>query len=276
MALAGRMTSARRPLAIGWFSTGRGEGSLGLLQAALDAMDSGRLKARLKFVFCNREKGQAAGSDRFLELVASRGVPLVALSSQRFRREHGSRPWAELREDFDRAAIELLKPFQPDLVVNAGYMLIAPLLCRAYRMVNLHPARPGGPKGTWQQVIWELIESGATESGAMVHLVTPEVDEGPAVSFCLFPLRGVGFDALWADVQGRPVAELKESPGEELPLFKGIRQAGLVRERPLLVETLRAIADGEIELADAGKGSPVDLTSQVEGAAALLLSPPRE
>ena len=65
------------PLKIGWFSTGRGEGSLGLLQSALDAIDSGDLPAELAFVFVNRVKGQTKRTDRFLELVQSHGIPLI-------------------------------------------------------------------------------------------------------------------------------------------------------------------------------------------------------
>lgn len=257
-----------QPLQLGWFSTGRGEGSRGLLLAVLDAIDAGALKARIEFVFCNREKGQAEGSDLFIALVQSRGIPLVSFSSQRFRKEHGGRPWAELREDFDRAAMDLLKQYSPDVSVNAGYMLIAPLLCRAHRMINLHPALPGGPAGTWQHVIWELISKQAVESGAMVHVVTEEVDGGPVLSFCRFPLRESAFDPLWGEVQGRAVAELIKSPGEALPLFRAIRQAGVFRERPLLVQTLVAIADGRLDVAKAGTKPPVDLTRDIERAVA--------
>lgn len=253
-------------LRLGWFSTGRGEGSRGLLLAALDAIDTGGVDARLEFVFCNRENGQAEGSDQFLALVRARGIPLVAFSSQRFREEHGGRPWADLREDYDRAAIELLRPYQPDVSVNAGYMLIAPVLCRVHRMINLHPALPGGPAGTWQQVIWELIARRANESGAMVHVVTEELDAGPVISFCRFPVRGSGLDQLWVEAEARPVAELKKAPGEGLPLFKAIRQAGIVRERPLLVQTLVAIAEGRLSVAGAGTRPAADLTEGVERA----------
>ena len=69
------------PLRLGWFSTGRGEGSRGLLTAALDAIDSGRLNAQIEFVFVNRERGQHEGTDRYMDLVESRGIPLVTLSS---------------------------------------------------------------------------------------------------------------------------------------------------------------------------------------------------
>jgi folate-dependent phosphoribosylglycinamide formyltransferase PurN len=252
------------PLRLGWLSTGRGEGSFGLLKATLDAIDSGDLNARVEFVFCNRERGQAAGSDRFMAFVEERGIPLITLSSRRFRRERDNRPWVELREEFDSAILELIEKFNVDLTVNAGYMLIAPLLCQWRLMINLHPALPDGPAGMWQDVIWELIGQRAAGTGAMVHVVTEEVDGGPRLSYCRFSLRGPHFDPLWDEVDGRAIAELKENPGEELPLFAEIRQMGLLRERPLTVETLKAIASGRIDLSDTSSLVPLDLTDAVE------------
>ena len=59
-------------------------------------------------------------------------------------------------------------------------------------------------------------------------------------------------------VAGVPLAELQESP-----LFRDVRERGVRRERPFLVETLRGIAGGAIAVPPA---SPVDLTSVVEAA----------
>jgi phosphoribosylglycinamide formyltransferase-1 len=238
---------------------------LGLLNAALDAIDSGALNASIDFVFCNREKGEAAGSDTFMSRVEGRGVPLVALSSKRFREANGGRPWPELRRDYDLAAADLLAGYKADVSVTAGYMLIAPELCKRFRMVNLHPALPDGPIGTWQKVIWDLIGQRATRTGAMVNLVTEDVDAGPVLSYCSFPIHGGQFDRLWDDVRGRPANEIKTAEGEAFPLFAAIRQAGLVRERPLLVRTLIAIADGRIDPADP-PGAPLDLTREIEAA----------
>ena len=75
---------SKEPLKLGWFSTGRGEGSYGLLKATIDAIDSGRLNAAFEFVFVNRSRGQTKATDRFLDLVESRGIPLVTLSSRDF------------------------------------------------------------------------------------------------------------------------------------------------------------------------------------------------
>ncbi|MDA1297415.1 MAG: formyltransferase family protein [Chloroflexi bacterium] len=252
------------PLRLGWFSTGRGEGSFGLLKAALEAIGSGELNASIEFVFCNRERGQAEGSDRFISFAESNGITVVTLSSRRFRKEHGNRPWAELRDEFDRAVLKLIEPFDVDMTVNAGYMLIAPLLCLEHLMINLHPALPDGPAGMWQNVIWELIEGRATESGAMVHIVTEEVDGGPVLSYCRFSTRNPELDPMWLAIEGQSVDDLKEADGQEHPLFVRLREMGLMRERPLIVETLKAIASGRISVEDAAKTGPIDLTDAVE------------
>ncbi len=255
-------SGSKAPLKVGWFSTGRGEGSYGLLKAALDAIDSGDLNAELAFVFVNRVKGQTKRTDRFLELVEARGIPLVSLSSRYFRRANDNRPWAELREDFDRAAIKLLRPHSADIAVHAGYMLIAPLLCSEYLTLNLHPALPGGTIGMWQQAVWDVISEGLDEMGAMIHVSTEDVDEGPVLSTTKFSVKGGKFTPLWNEVANADVADLKENPGEELHLFKAIREAGLLRERPLVIETLKAVVAGRIDLT--GSGEITDLTQEVE------------
>lgn len=252
------------PLKLGWFSTGRGEGSRGLLTAALDAIDSGRLNAQIEFVFVNRERGQHAGTDRYMDLVEERGIPLVTLSSQRFRSDHGRAPWSELRGSFDEAVLELLEPYSVDVSVTAGYMLIAPVLCRHFIMVNLHPALPGGPVGMIDQVIWELIETRARESGVMIHVATEELDLGPVVAYCRFPLFGTEFASAWSEVGDRSIEQLKSAEDEDLALFQLIRNAGVDRERPLLVATLAAIGDGRIDLNAAVKAEALDLSDEIE------------
>lgn len=249
---------------MGWFSTGRGEGSRGLLTAALDAIDSGQLNARIEFVFVNRERGQHKGTDRYMDLVEERGIPLVTLSSQRFRTDNGRAPWSQLRGRFDEAVLELLAPYSVDVSVTAGYMLIAPILCRHFIMVNLHPALPGGPIGMIDQVIWELIETRASESGVMIHVATEELDLGPVVAYCRFPLVGSDYAGAWSEAGDRPVEELKATEGEDLELFQLIRNAGVDRERPLLVATLSAIGDGRIDLNAAGTGEALDLSDEIE------------
>ena len=252
------------PLKLGWFSTGRGEGSRGLLVAALDAIDSGALNGQIEFVFVNRERGQHKGTDRYMDLVEQRGIPLVTLSSQRFRTDNGRARWSDLRGKFDEAVLEMLEPYTVDVSVTAGYMLIAPVLCQHFIMVNLHPALPDGPIGMVDQVIWELIRRRANESGVMIHVATEALDLGPVVAYCRFSLSGQNYADAWSDIGDRTIEELRTARDEDLPLFNAIRAAGVERERPLLVATLAAIGDGRIDLNSAGQRDALDLTAEIE------------
>ena len=112
-------------------------------------------------------------------MVAGYQIPLVCFSYEKFRAsqgKHGTRTGTlpSWRLDYDHEVMARLKDFHHDLCVLAGYMLIVGAeMCQRYNMINLHPAAPGGPAGTWQEVIWQLIESKAETTGVMMHLVTP-------------------------------------------------------------------------------------------------------
>ena len=248
---------------IGWFSTGRGEGSLGLLKTAQEAILRGELDARIQFIFSNREPGEAEGSDRFFRQAHDYGIPLVTLSSQGFRRSRGGGPFSQHRLEFDREVMRCLEGYEPDLCVLAGYMLITDTeLCNRYTMLNFHPAPPNGPVGTWQDVLWQLIEEGAQEAGGYIHLATEDLDRGPVLTWYSFPIRGGAFAPLWQQTIGLATEFLKASQGESLPLFKLIRDEGVKRERPHLLETLKAFARGDIRVEGRrpldASGSPID------------------
>ena len=248
---------------IGWFSTGRGEGSLGLLQTVQDAILRGELDARIQFIFSNREPGEAEGSDRFFQKASDYDIPLVTFSSQEFRRSRGGGPFSRHRLEFDREVMKQLEDYEPDLCVLAGYMLITDTeLCNRYTMLNFHPAPPNGPVGTWQDVIWRLIEDSAEEAGGYIHLATEDLDRGPVLTWYSFPIRGGAFDPLWQQTLGLSTEFLKTSQGERLSLFQLIREEGVKRERPLLLETLKAFAQGDIRVEGRrvvdGSGNPSD------------------
>ena len=267
-------------LRLGWFSTARGPTARRLLAAARDEIAAGRLAAEIAVVFCSREPSEDEQTDLFLEQVKGYGLPLVTLSYSRFRRERGHAPvrageaLPEWRRDYDREVMRLLGAYPFELGVLAGYMLISSdVMCERYDMLNLHPAAPGGPAGMWQDVIWRLIEEQAGCSGVMMHLATPELDAGPVVTYCTCAIRGVGFDPLWVEVEERRAGEIRATEGEESPLFKEIRRHGVAREIPLVIETLRAFAQGRLRIvgkrvvdADGRAVAGYDLTGEVERA----------
>lgn len=218
-------------LNIGWFSTGRDEGARQLLQAVQDKIRTGHIDGKINFVFSNREPGDAKESDLFLQLVRSYNIPLLSLSHNKFQTAGKEKGW---RIKYDRQVNKRIEAFTCDVCVLAGYMLIvSEELCQQHDMINLHPAPPGGPVGTWQEVMWALVDSKADTAGAMMHLVTPELDKGPVLSYCLFSIKGQPFAEYW----------LK---GDRNMLFGLIRQHELAREFPLITLTLQALSRGEV------------------------------
>ncbi|MBW1854519.1 MAG: phosphoglycerate transporter [Deltaproteobacteria bacterium] len=267
---------------IGWFSTGRGPGSRNLLTTALKNIDDGIINARISFVFCSREQGEAEGSDLYLKTVKDHGLDLISFSSRTFkpemRRKGKERPemMRQWRIEYDREIMSRLQRYQSDINVLAGYMLIVgEEICEKYTMINLHPAAPDGPAGTWPEVIWELMEKRASQSGVMIHLVTKELDKGPPITFCTFPIRDPLIDPLWKmlaeKLKSKSVHQIMKEEGQHNQLFKEIRRRGVERELPLIVQTLKIFSEGKIRIKDKEilvnnkvQSNPYCLTEQIE------------
>lgn len=105
----------------------------------------------------------------------------------------------------------------------------------------------------------------------MMHLVTPELDKGPAVAYCTFSVRGEPFDRYWVLTEGTSVKEIMTKEGEANQLFQLIRRHGLAREFPLVVTTLKAFSQGRIGIDDGtvvdsdGRPTPgYDLTEEID------------
>lgn len=244
---------------VGWFSTGRGQGSLNLLHAIVKAIKDGDVNAKIAYVFCSRELGDAEGSDRYINQAQAYGLDLVTFSSKRFkpelRKTGKERPEAlnRWRREYDREIMKRLDSRSADINVLAGYMLIVgAALCNKYDLINLHPASPDGPAGTWQEVIRQLIAQRAEQSGNMMHLVTEELDKGPPITYCTFSLKGGAFEGLWQNLeeqlQGKTFKAIIRQEGERNLLFSKIREESAMRELPLVIQTVRAFAAGRLRL----------------------------
>lgn len=254
---------------VAWLTTGRGPGSYGALEYTLNAIDAG-LPVEIAVVYVNRDRGEAEPTDRLIAMVEARGIAVEAHSSVRFRKAVGGKigkpgeplqPW---RFDYDRKVADALSRHPFDFGVMFGYMLIAtePLYSR-YTFINDHPALPDGPIGTYQEVIAELMRSRALESGCMMNVVTGDVDRGPATSFCRFPIQDELNEAAWDALADSSLEAATLEEIMALPLYADIRARGVARERPFLVETLRALADRSLVIPPK---VPLDLTDAVERA----------
>ena len=270
---------------LGWFSTGRDKAARDLLEAVQNSIQLGEIKAEIVFVFSSREPGESEESDLFLRLVEDYHIPLVCFSYQKFKAKKETPEVETLpqwRLDYDREVMVRLQGFHPDLCVLAGYMLIVGKeMCQRYDMINLHPAAPGGPAGTWQEVIWQLIDSEAKETGVMMHLVTPELDKGPQVTYCIFPIRGKPFDRYWDEIKGSSPQQIIKNQGENNHLFRLIREHGLAREFPLIISTVKVFSEGRIRISPEkqvvdAEGRPVSaysLTDEINEVVKETLSP---
>lgn len=275
---------------IGWFSSGRDEAAIELLKVVYDEIQSGFIKGRISFVFITRHRGERPESDAFIKFVESLGLDVICLSHRRFEPDLRKAALAEYknlgedsplmldwRKQYDTEVVAKLAGYQPNIIVLAGYMLITgPEICYEFNMINLHPALPGGPKGTWQEVIWQLMEEGAKTTGVMMHLITPELDAGPAITFCEFSISDDSIKPLWDQWRAKrgkkSLGEIQTGEGENEPLFSEIRRRGVKRELPIIVATLKAASDGEFSIVDGeviSQGRKLDggfdLTEEIEG-----------
>lgn len=275
---------------IGIFSTFIEPAASELTTTLQHAVKTGEIpNSEISFIFSNREKGENPTTDGILGTLDRQDIPLISFSASRFKSDMRRRArreeragntslMKEWRNQFGEEALRRLPKTDIDLLLGDMYIW-GDNLCRQRNGINLHPALPNGPKGEWYKVIWQLIQEGARETGAMMHKVTPELDRGPAVTYCRFPIRGYRFDALWNDLpkDEKGLAEmikkgLLEKENTLHPLHKKIRAHGLAREFPLIIATTRSFAEGRIRInGDSiidSSGNPLldgfDLTRQID------------
>ena len=148
--------------AIGVLISGRGSN----LQALLDAIASGALRARIAVVISNTAGAQG------LERARTAGVEAITMNHRDFQD----------RDAFDTAIASQLRARGVRLVCLAGFMrLVGPRLLEAFpnAILNIHPSLLPAFPGVDAQA--QAIAHGVKVSGATVHLVTGELDGGPIV-----------------------------------------------------------------------------------------------
>lgn len=120
-------------------------------------------------------RADAAG----LAWAAERGIATDSLDHKAFTS----------REDFDRAMMEKIDAYAPDLVVLAGFMrILTPDFCAHYegRLINIHPSLL--PAFTGLHTHERAMESGCRVAGCTIHFVTAELDCGPIISQGVVPI----------------------------------------------------------------------------------------
>ena len=144
-------------------ASGRGSN----LQALIDARAAGRLDVDIRAVASDKPSAFA------LERGSAAGLEAVAVSPKDFS-DRGS---------FDAALLDRISPFEPRLVICAGYMrILSPAFVAAFhgRLVNIHPSLL--PKYPGLKTHDRALAAGDPVHGASVHFVTNELDGGPVIA----------------------------------------------------------------------------------------------
>ncbi|MGW8180742.1 MAG: phosphoribosylglycinamide formyltransferase [bacterium] len=141
--------------------SGRGSNFLALS----DAIEQGRIPAKIALVISNREEAPGLANAR------KRGYPALFIPSK-----------GKKREDFDREVVTQLKRERVDIVCLAGFMrLLSSYFVRQFprKILNIHPSLLPSFPGLHAQE--QALNWGAKVSGCTVHFVDEELDHGPII-----------------------------------------------------------------------------------------------
>jgi len=144
------------------------------LQSMVDAIAAGRLNATIAVVISS--KSDAAG----LQRARAAGIETLALSPRDYPD----------RLAYDQAIADQLRAHNVGLICLAGFMrLVGGPMLEAFpnRILNIHPSLlPAFPGVDAQRQAWE---HGVRVTGATVHLVSAELDNGPIILQSAVPVH---------------------------------------------------------------------------------------
>lgn len=156
---------------IGVLGSGKGTN----LQAIIDAVESGRLKARIALVISDVE-------DAFiLERAKRHNIPARFIPPGKFK--------TKLEPDVEKQYVSALKDAGVELIALAGFMrMLKDDFLKAFpgRIMNIHPSLLPSFRGleAWRQA----LEYGARFTGCTVHFPDPGMDTGPIILQAVVPV----------------------------------------------------------------------------------------
>ncbi len=142
-------------------------------EAILNAIKNGYIKnGKIVVVISNNKEA------RGLKVAKDNGLDAIFVD-----------PKGKDRETYDREIVEILKKYDVDYVLLAGYMrILSGYFVNSFknRILNIHPALLPSFKGLHAQR--QAIEKGVRFSGATVHFVTENLDDGPIIVQSVVPV----------------------------------------------------------------------------------------
>ncbi len=143
------------------------------LQAILDAMDSGLITNTEIIAVISNNAGAKA-----LDRARARNIPAILMSPKAYPD----------REAFNEAFTARMCELAPDLVVLAGFLVKIPVqMVERFggRIINIHPSLIPSFCGVGYyglKVHEKVLERGVKITGATVHFINEEMDEGPIIA----------------------------------------------------------------------------------------------
>jgi len=156
-----------QPLRLAICASGRGTN----FETILDAIRSGRLDAHVEMVISNNLNAGV------MDIARRNGIPTLHVDERHY----------SCVEEFAHRWLIELSQRSVNFIALAGYMKKVPLgVVHAYRnrILNIHPALLpsfGGPGMYGRHVHEAVLARGCKISGATVHIVDEEYDNGPIV-----------------------------------------------------------------------------------------------
>lgn len=144
------------------------------LQAILDAIRRGRLRAEVALVVSDNPKAGALARAR------RAGVPAVCLRPSDDRS----------RAAYDERLGNKIQQARADWIILAGFMrILTPAFVRRFagRILNIHPALLPAFRGA--HAVRDALAYGVKVAGVTVHLVDWEVDHGPVIAQRVVPIK---------------------------------------------------------------------------------------
>ena len=142
-------------------------------EAVAKAIKEGRLNAEIKVLIYNNPSAKVRSRAENWQ------VPAELVNHKEYKK----------RQDFDRAIVKVLKKYEVDWVIMAGWMRVATeVLLEAFpnRVINIHPSLLPSFRGI--HAIEKAIEAKVKITGCTVHIVSLEVDSGPILIQAAVPV----------------------------------------------------------------------------------------
>lgn len=213
-------------LKIGVLISGRGSN----LQALIDAAEDESYPAEIALVVSNEPRV------RGLERAKLADIPTAVVD----HRDH------EEREDFERALIETLAAAEVKLVCLAGFMrILTPVFVEHWRdqLINIHPSLLPAFRGLNTHA--RALDAGVRFTGATVHFVRAELDDGPIIVQAAVPVMQV-------DTEETLAARVLEAEHRIYPFAVSLFADNRLRSTGNTVSIDGETAPGEISVNPAG------------------------